>query len=81
MTLYRFEQRLGARARYDEGTMVQRPVDINGFEFAVLSSLRAAQLMRGCTPRVATTQKTIMTAQLEVAAGKVARLVPTPSAL
>lgn len=54
---------------------------MNGFEFAVVSSLRAAQLMRGCTPRVATTQKTIMTAQLEVAAGKVARLVPAPSDL
>jgi DNA-directed RNA polymerase subunit K/omega len=59
--------------------MVKRPVEINAFEFAVLSSLRAAQLMRGCTPRVTTTQKTIMTAQLEVAAGKVARLIP-PSA-
>ena len=56
--------------------MVKRPVEINAFEFAVLSSLRAAQLMRGCTPKVTTTQKTIMTAQLEVAAGKVTRLIP-----
>jgi DNA-directed RNA polymerase subunit K/omega len=54
---------------------------MNGFEFAVVSSLRAAQLMRGCTPRVTTIQKTIMTAQLEVAAGKVARLVPPPPGL
>lgn len=61
--------------------MVKRPVDINAFEFAVLSSLRAAQLMRGCTPRITTTQKTIMTAQLEVAAGKIARLVPAPPVL
>jgi hypothetical protein len=30
--------------------------------------------MRGCVPRVLTTQKMIMTAQLEVAAGKVVRL-------
>ncbi len=56
--------------------MVKRPVEINAFEFAVLSSLRAAQLMRGCTPRVTSSQKMIMTAQLEVAAGKVTRLIP-----
>ncbi len=61
--------------------MVKRPVEMNGFEFAVVSSLRAAQLMRGCAPRVTSTQKTIMTAQLEVAAGKVARLVPPVPAL
>jgi DNA-directed RNA polymerase subunit K/omega len=58
--------------------MVKRPDSINKFEFAVVSSLRAAQLMRGCVPRVDTTQKMIMTAQLEVAAGKVVRL-PTVS--
>jgi hypothetical protein len=57
-------------------TMVQRPVHMNAFEFVVLSSLRAAQLMRGCVPRVASTQKMIMTAQLEVAAGKVGMLEP-----
>ncbi|MBI2828478.1 MAG: DNA-directed RNA polymerase subunit omega [Acidobacteria bacterium] len=57
--------------------MVQRPEALNAFEFVVVSSLRAAQLMRGCTPRVTSTQKPIMTAQLEVAAGKVARLVPS----
>ena len=61
--------------------MVQRPDNISPFEFAVLSSLRAAQLMRGCTPRVGGPQKTIMTAQLEVAAGKVARLIPPPADL
>jgi hypothetical protein len=49
---------------------------MNAFEFVVLSSLRAAQLMRGCVPRVASTQKMIMTAQLEVAAGKVGMLEP-----
>ena len=57
--------------------MIQRPVEMNGFEFAVVSALRAAQLMRGCTPRVGGTQKLIMTAQLEVASGKVARIVPS----
>lgn len=56
--------------------MVKRPVHMNAFEFVVLSSLRAAQLMRGCTPRVTTSQKMIMTAQLEVAAGKVGMLTP-----
>lgn len=53
--------------------MVQRPPEFSAFEFAVLSGLRAAQLMRGCTPRIAGTHKTIMTAQLEVAAGKIGR--------
>jgi len=61
--------------------MIQRPAAINAFEFVIMSSLRAAQLMRGCTPRVTSSQKTIMTAQLEVAAGKVARLVPSPPGL
>lgn len=61
--------------------MIQRPVEMNAFEFVVVSTLRAAQLMRGCTPRVTGTQKTIMTAQLEVAAGKVARMVSPPPGL
>ena len=52
--------------------MIQRPVEMNGFLFSVLSSLRAAQLMRGSVPRVTTIQKPVMTAQLEVAQGKVA---------
>ena len=48
--------------------MIQQPAGIGTFEFIVLSSLRAAQLMRGCTPRVASTHKRIVTAQMEVAA-------------
>jgi hypothetical protein len=32
--------------------MVKRPDGMNAFEFVVLSALRAAQLQRGCTPRV-----------------------------
>jgi DNA-directed RNA polymerase subunit K/omega len=51
---------------------------MNAFEFVVVSSLRAAQLMRGCTPRVTSVQKIITTAQLEVAAAKVVGLVPAP---
>jgi hypothetical protein len=58
--------------------MVQRPVEMNAFEFVVVSSLRTAQLMRGCTPRVTSIQKPIMTAQLEVAAAKVVGLFPVP---
>lgn len=60
--------------------MIQRPESINAFEFAVVSSLRAAQLMRGCTPQIASTHKVIITAQLEVAAGKVVKLAaPRPA--
>jgi DNA-directed RNA polymerase subunit K/omega len=53
---------------------------MNAFEFAVLSGLRAAQLNRGCSPRVARSAKTAVTAQHEVAALKVVRapLVPVP---
>jgi len=56
--------------------MVQRPVHMNPFEFVIVSSLRAAQLMRGCIPRIVSTQKVIMTAQLEVAAGLVSMSDP-----
>lgn len=50
-----------------------RPLEIGGFEFTVLAGLRAVQLMRGCTPRVAGAHKVIVTAQMEVAEGKVER--------
>jgi len=53
--------------------VVQRPIVSNAFEFAVLASLRAAQLARGCTPRVPCADKVTVTAQMEVAAGKIAR--------
>ncbi len=51
--------------------MVKRPDGMNAFEFAVLSGLRAAQLYRGCTPRVAQSAKVAVTAQHEVAERKV----------
>lgn len=54
--------------------MVTRPADMNVFEFAVVSGLRAAQLQRGCTPRVERYEKLVVTAQHEVAEGKVQRL-------
>ena len=52
--------------------MVHARAGLGDFEFVVLSSLRVAQLVRGCTPRVRSTHKHVTTAQLEVAAGMVA---------
>jgi DNA-directed RNA polymerase subunit K/omega len=53
--------------------MVKRPDGINAFEFAVLCGLRAAQLQRGCTPRVPPSEKIAVTAQHELAERKVVR--------
>jgi DNA-directed RNA polymerase subunit K/omega len=53
--------------------VIHRPAGVSAFEFVVLAGLRAAQLMRGCTPRVESGHKVMMTAQIEVASGKVAR--------
>jgi DNA-directed RNA polymerase subunit K/omega len=47
------------------------PQVIGKFEFARLSSLRAAQLMRGCVARVAPHTKRTSTAQQEISEGKV----------
>jgi DNA-directed RNA polymerase subunit K/omega len=54
--------------------VIRRPAGSNPFEFAVVSGLRAAQLMRGCIPKVDREHKVISTAQLEVATGKIARI-------
>ena len=54
--------------------MVQRPTQLCAFEFAVLAGLRVGQLSRGCAPRVACGATRAVTAQLEVAAGKVVRV-------
>jgi len=53
--------------------MVKRPDGINAFEFAVLCGLRAAQLQRGCTPRVLPSEKIAVTAQHELAERKIVR--------
>jgi DNA-directed RNA polymerase subunit K/omega len=53
--------------------MVKRPVGMNAFEFVVLSGLRAAQLQRGCTPRVPPSEKVAVTAQQELAERKIVR--------
>jgi DNA-directed RNA polymerase subunit K/omega len=57
--------------------MVRRPDDMNAFEFVVLSGLRAAQLQRGCVPRVEQSPKIAVTAQQEVAERKVLSLRDT----
>jgi DNA-directed RNA polymerase subunit K/omega len=46
---------------------------MNAFEFAVLAGLRVGQLSRGCTPLVKCAEKVTVTAQLEVAEGKIVR--------
>lgn len=51
--------------------------DMGKFEFVQLAALRAAQLMRGCTPRVTVGQKATTTALREVAESKVCRMVAT----
>jgi DNA-directed RNA polymerase subunit K/omega len=53
---------------------------MNAFEFAVLAGLRAAQLHRGCTPRVEQSAKVAVTAQQEVAERKVRRAAVEPAA-
>jgi DNA-directed RNA polymerase subunit K/omega len=51
--------------------VVNRPADMSVFEFVVVAGLRAAQLHRGCTPRVEQSAKVAVTARHEVAARKV----------
>lgn len=47
--------------------------EMGKFEFVKLAALRTAQLMRGCTPRVALGFKPTTTALREVAESKVCR--------
>jgi DNA-directed RNA polymerase subunit K/omega len=54
--------------------VVQRPAQLNAFEFAILAGLRAAQLARGCTPRVEGSKKLAVIAQREIAEHKVVRV-------
>ena len=61
--------------------MIQRPPGMGAFQFVVLATLRAAQLIRGCRPKVDGTHKASVTAQLEVAEGKVAQLLEPPVAV
>ena len=54
------------------------PVAMGRFEFVRLSSLRAAQLIRGCTARVPERYKRTTTAQCEIATGQVVAAPPEP---
>ena len=47
--------------------MIHRPDDIGAFEFAVLASLRAAQLRLGCVPKIDGDHNVAVIAQLEIA--------------
>ena len=61
-------------ARVIRGTgVIQPPNGMGGFEFATLSALRAAQLIRGCVPMLESTDhhKPIIVAQMEVGAGHI----------
>jgi hypothetical protein len=62
-----------------EVPVIHRPPAVGAFEFVVLATLRAAQLMRGCRPRVDGVHKATVTAQFEVAEGKVLRLFEAPA--
>ena len=53
--------------------MVERPAHLQKFEFVVLSSLRAVQLLRGSTARIPDAHKRVVIAQMEVASGLVLR--------
>ena len=61
--------------------MTRRPQAIGAFEFVVLSALRAAQLMRGCIPKVEGAHKLTTTAQWEVASGKIVNTYDATPAL
>jgi DNA-directed RNA polymerase subunit K/omega len=54
--------------------MIYRVSGTGGFEFVRVSALRAAQLMRGSTPRVPVGHRPVITAQREVVEGKVCAL-------
>jgi hypothetical protein len=53
--------------------VVNRPRHYNSYEFVVVSSLRAKQLLAGCLAQVAGDHTAAIAAQMEVADGRVAR--------
>jgi DNA-directed RNA polymerase subunit K/omega len=58
--------------------VIRRPPGVGAFQFVVMATLRAGQLIRGCRPRVDGAHKAIVTAQLEVSEGKVTQLLDEP---
>jgi DNA-directed RNA polymerase subunit K/omega len=59
--------------------VISPPVGVGAFQFVVLAALRAAQLTRGCIPRVDGTHKATVTAQFEIAQGKVTQMERAPA--
>jgi len=60
--------------------VIQRPPGVGAFQFVVLATLRVAQLMRGCRPKVDGLHKATVIAQLEVSAGIVTQVFTLPDA-
>ena len=54
--------------------MTERVQTSNAFEFVVVAGARAKQLLKGCTPRTAGSEKPVRLAQKEVREGKVEKL-------
>jgi len=61
--------------------VIQRPPGLGAFQFAVLAKLRAAQLIRGCVPKIGGTHSTAIAALMEVAEGKVMQVLAAPVVL
>jgi DNA-directed RNA polymerase subunit K/omega len=59
--------------------VIHRPTHIGAFQFVVVASLRAAQLTRGCLPRVDGLHKVTVTAQLEVSEGRITAVEIPPA--
>ena len=57
-----------------EEPVVTRPTHLNAYEFVTVSALRAKQLLAGCTPHLEGDHTPATMAQMEVAAGRVARV-------
>jgi len=60
--------------------MIARPPATNAYEFVVVASLRARQLIEGSVPRCPGEHKAITMAQMEVAEGRVTRVPDTKAA-
>ena len=58
--------------------MIHRPTTIGSFHFVVLAALRTKQLVRGCTPLVTAGRRPSITAQMEVADGKIIASASAP---
>jgi DNA-directed RNA polymerase subunit K/omega len=64
----------------EEILMVNRPSQMEAFEYVVVAALRTQQLMKGCIPRMDGMHKATTMAQMEVSAGKIARKAIDPEA-